>query len=118
MIRNLFLIITLFLLIICFYKKKLLYKKNNKVKNFKNNFTSKESKIEKIFLRNNERLISDPSINIIIGIYEKESDINLKTNIHRSRLAKFRKSKLNGVYIYKDKNDKIYKMINEKKEYI
>ena len=93
-------------------------KKVNKIKNFKNKFTNKEAKIEKIFLRNNERLIKDPNIDLIIGLYDKESDLTLKTNIHRARLAKFNRSKLNGEFIYQDLNGNIYKYIDKKKEYI
>ena len=108
--------------IITFYfiLKKIFFstKKNNKIKNFKNKFTNKEAKIEKIFLRNNERLIKDPNINLIVGLYEKESELALKTNIHRARLAKFNKSKLNGEFIYQDLKGNIYKIINKKKEYI
>tara|TARA_Y100000589_G_scaffold258387_1_gene247719 strand:- start:121 stop:477 length:357 start_codon:yes stop_codon:yes gene_type:complete len=93
-------------------------KKNEKIKNFKNNFIKTEAKIEKIFLRNNERLLKDPNIDLIIGLYEKESDLTLKTNIHRARLAKFNKSKLNGVFIYKDLEGNFYKIINKTKVYI
>ena len=93
-------------------------KKINKIQNFKNKFTNTEAKIEKIFLRNNERLIKDPNIDLIIGLYEKESELTLKTNIHRARLAKFNKSKLNGEFIYKDLKGNIYKIINKNKEYI
>ena len=93
-------------------------KKINKIKNFKNKFTNKEAKIEKIFLRNNERLIKDPNIDLIIGLHEKESELTLKTNIHRARLAKFNKSKLNGEFIYQDLKGNIYKINNKKKEYI
>ena len=93
-------------------------KKINRINNFKKKFTNTEAKIEKIFLRNNERLIKDPNIDLIIGLYEKDSDLALKTNIHRARLAKFKKSKLNGEFIYKDLEGNIYKIINKKKEYI
>tara|TARA_Y100001978_G_scaffold85195_1_gene76363 strand:+ start:49 stop:405 length:357 start_codon:yes stop_codon:yes gene_type:complete len=93
-------------------------KKMNKIKNFKDKFTNKEAKIEKIFLRNNERIINDPNIDLKIGIYDKESDLKLKTNIHRARLAKFNKSKLNGEFIYKDLEGNIYKIINKSKVYI
>ena len=93
-------------------------KKINKIKIFKNKFTNKEAKIEKIFLRNNERLIKDPNIDLIIGLYEKESELALKTNIHRARLAKFKKSKLNGEFIYRDLKGNIYKIKNKKKDYI
>lgn len=113
-------IILLLLILIYFLFKKNFFsnKKINKIKKFKKTFTNKEAKIEKIFLRNNERLIKDPNINLIIGLYEKESELKLKTNIHRARLAKFNKSKLNGEFIYKDLKGNIYKIVNKKKEYI
>ncbi len=110
----------LILILLCFVFKNKFFsnKKINKVKSFKNKFTNKEAKIEKIFLRNNERLIKDPNMDLIIGLYEKESVLALKTNIHRARLAKFNKSKLNGEFIYQDLKGNIYKMINKKKIYI
>ena len=113
--------ITLLVLIIFYfvYKNKIFSnKKINKIKIFKNKFTNKEAQIEKIFLRNNERLIKDPNIDLIVGLYEKESDLALKTNIHRARLAKFNKSKLNGEFIYQDLKGNVYRIINKKKEYI
>ena len=112
--------ILLFLILIYFIFKNNFFsnKKINKIKNFKKKFTNKEAKIEKIFLRNNERLMKDPNIDLIIGLYEKESELALKTNIHRARLATFNKSKLNGEFIYQDLKGNIYKIINKKKEYI
>ena len=110
--------ISLISLYIFFKNKFFLNKKTNKIENFKNKYTNKESKIGKIFLRNNETLIKDPNIDIKIGLYEKESDLKLKTNIHRARLAKYNKSKLNGEFIYQDLKGNIYRIINKKKEYI
>ena len=118
MIKIFLTLLILILLYFIFRNKFFSNKKINKIRNFKNKFTNKEAKIEKIFLRNNERLIRDPNIDLIIGLYEKESELSLKTNIHRSRLARFNKSKLNGEFIYKDLKGNIYKLINNKKEYI
>ena len=118
MIKYFFTLIGLVTLYFIFRIKFFSNKKINKIKKFKNKFTNKEAKIEKIFLRNNERLIKDPSIDLKIGLYENESDLIQKTNLHRARLAKFNKSKLNGEFIYKDLNGKIYKIINNNKEYI
>ena len=116
---KIFLTLIVFILIYFILNNKFLSnKKINKIQNFKNKFTNKEAKIEKIFLRNNERLIKDPNIDLIIGLYEKESELTLKTNIHRARLAKFNKSKLNGEFIYKDLKGNIYRLNNKKKEYI
>ena len=118
MIRIFLTLLILLILYFIFKNKFFSDKKISNIKNFKNKFTNKEAKIEKIFLRNNERLIKDPNINLIIGLYEKESELKLKTNIHRARLAKFKKSKLNGEFIYKDLKGNIYRINNKKKEYI
>ena len=92
--------------------------KNNKLFKFKKKLLSRESNIEKIFSRDDEKTSSDPNININIGIYEDEVSINRKSNIHRARLSKFKKSKLNGEIIFIDQNQKIFKYNNGKKKYI
>ena len=92
--------------------------KNNKLSKFKKKLLSKESNIEKIFSRDDEKTFSDPDININIGIYDNEDITNRKSNIHRARLSKFKKSKLNGETIFIDPNQKIYKYINGKKKFI
>ena len=92
--------------------------KNNKLFKFKRKLLSRESNIEKIFTRDDEKTSSDPNININIGIYEDEVSINRKSNIHRARLSKFKKSKLNGEMIFQDNNERIYKFNNGKKVYL
>ena len=113
-------IIVFVLFIILFVNKIINLKKNknNKLFKFKKKLLSKESNIEKIFLRDDEKTSSDPNININIGLYENEDNINRKSNIHRARLSKFKKSKLNGDTIFIDPDQKIYKYINGKKKYI
>ena len=92
--------------------------KNNNLSKFKKKLLSKESNIEKIFSRDDEKTCLDPNININIGLYENEYNINRKSNIHRARLSKFKKSKLNGETIFIDLDQNIYKYINGKKKYI
>ena len=92
--------------------------KNKNILKFKKKLVSKESNIKKIFSREDEKTSSDPNININIGLYENEDNINRKSNIHRARLSKFKKSKLNGEIIFLDSDQKIYKYINGKKKYI
>ena len=113
-------IIVFVLVLILFVNKIINLKKNknNKLFKFKKKLLSKESNIEKIFLRDDEKTSSDPNININIGLYENEDNINRKSNIHRARLSKFKKSKLNGETIFIDLDQKIYKYINGKKKYI
>ena len=106
--------------LILFNTKSNIFKKskNIKINKFKNKLLSKESNIEKIFLRDEEKTSSNPNINISIGLYENEENINRKSNIHRARLTKFKKSKLNGEIIYLDENQKIFKYIEGKKIFL
>ena len=98
--------------------KKLLKKKNKKLLNFKNYLLSKESKIEKIFSRLEEKTSLDPFININIDINDNEENIIRKANIHRARLAKYKKSKLNGELLFEDSESNIYKLVGGKKIFI
>ena len=112
------LIFILFVVVLFFKIRKFKKTKNKKLFKFKKKFLSKESNIEKIYSRDDEKTSSDPNININIGFYENEDNINRKSNIHRARLSKFRQSKLNGEMIYVDKEQKIFKYINGKKLYV
>jgi len=107
---NKFLVILIFGIIFMFYKiinsKKT---KNLKLDKFKNKLQSTQTNIERIFLREEEKTFSNPYINIFVGIYDNEDNINRKLNIHRARLAKFKKSKLNGEMIFQDDKERIYK---------
>ena len=101
------------------YKKINLKKtKNIKLNNFKNNLQSTQSNIERIFLRQEEKTLSNPNINLYIGIYDNEDNINRKSNIHRARLSKFKKSKLNGEMIFQDEEQRIYKINAGRKVYL
>ena len=122
---KIFLIFLFFVFVFFAYKKIYQDKHKNKNKNknkkiykFKNKLLSKESNIEKIFLREEEKISSNPNLNIHIGLYESEENINRKSNIHRARLSKFSKSKLNGEMIYINDEKKIFKYINGKKFYL
>jgi len=92
--------------------------KNLKLEKFKNKLRSTQTNIDRIFLREEEKTLSNPNINIYIGIYDNEDNINRKSNIHRARLSKFKKSKLNGEMIFQDDEQRIYKFINGMKVYL
>ena len=92
--------------------------KNLKLDKFKNKLQSTQTNIERIYLREEEKTFSNPNINIYIGTYDNEENINRKSNIHRARLSKFKKSKLNGEMIFQDDEQKIYKFNNGKKVYL
>ena len=116
---NIFLIFSVLVLIILIYininsRKS---KKNNLFK-FKKKLLSKESNIKKIFLREDEKTTSNPNINISIEYYDNEEIIKRKSNIHRARLSKFKKSKLNDEMIYMDDDQRIYKYIDGNRLYL
>ena len=116
---NKFLVFLFFGIIFLFYKKINSRKtKNIKLNKFKNKLQSKQSNIERIFLREEEKTFSNPNINIYIGFYDNEDIINRKSNIHRARLSKFKKSKLNGEMIFQDDEQRIYKFNDGKKVYL
>ena len=116
---NIFLFFIILGVIFLVYKKiKSKNPKNFKLDKFKNKLQSTQTNIERIFLREEEKTISNPNINIYIGIYDNEENINRKSNIHRARLSKFKKSKLNGEMIFKDEEQRIYKFNNGKKVYL
>jgi len=92
--------------------------KNFKLDKFKNKLQSTQTNIERIFLREEEKTFANPNLNIYIGIYDKEENINRKSNIHRARLSKFKKSKLNGEMIFQEDEQRIYKFNNGKKVYL
>ncbi len=105
---------------VIFVYKKIIFKKhkNLKLDKFKNKLQSTQINIERIFLREEEKTFSNPNINIHIGSYDKEDIINRKSNIHRARLSKFNKSKLNGEMIFQDDEQRIYKFNNGRKIYL
>ena len=118
----LFIIIFALLAIFLYFKAKKtnikILNKNKKIKNFKKSLLSREFNIKKIYLRNDERINLNPDINIKVDIYDKNYEILNKTNLHRARLAKFKKSKFNGEFIYLDQNENVYKIIKGEKKYL
>ena len=116
---NIFLFFLILGVIFFVYKKiKSKKTKNLKLNKFKNKLQSTQTNIERIFLREEEKTLSNPNINIYIGSYDNEEIINRKSNIHRARLSKFKKSKLNGEMIFQDDQERIYKFNNGKKVYL
>jgi len=116
---NIFAVFLILGIIFLAYKKiKSKKTKNVKLEKFKNKLQSMQTNIDRIFLREEEKTFSNPNININIEVYDKEDNINRKSNIHRARLSKFKKSKLNGEMIFQDDQQRIYKFNNGKKVYL
>jgi len=116
---NIFLFFLILVVIFLVYKNiKSKNPKNLKLDKFKNKLQSTQKNIERIYLREEEKTFSNPNINIYIGSYDDEDSINRKSNIHRARLSKFKKSRLNGEMIFQDEEQRIYKINNGKKVYL
>ena len=116
---NIFLFFLILGFIYLLYKKiSFKNQKNIKLNKFINRMQSSQSNIERIFLREEEKTFSNPDININIGIDDDENSISRKSNIHRARLSKFKKSKLNGEMIFQDDEQRIYKFNDGKKVYL
>ena len=114
------LILIIFCLIIFVFLKRIknFSKKNTRLLNFKKSLTCKLAPIEKFNSRNEEKANTNPEINLSIGIHDNERQISRKANIHRARLAKFKKSKLNGELIFKDSNGDLYKIVEGEKLFL
>ena len=80
---------------------------------FRQKLTSRAHTNQRIFERYAEYLSSNPYQNINLTEWEKEGDILEKANIHKARLNKYGKSKLNGQMFYLDKKGSIYTITKE-----
>ena len=115
---NIFLVFLILGVIFFVYIIKSKKPKNLKLDKFKSKLQSTQPNIERIFLREEEKTTSYPNINIYIGSIDNQDNIFRKSNIHRARLSKFKKSKLNGEMIFQDEEQRIYKFNNGKKVYL
>jgi len=107
----------LFLLFICFtiiFINKIFYTRRIRCKNsaflevFKKNITSKQRRNQRIFEHHLDFLSSDPINNIKINQSDKEIEILEKLKIHKARLIKFGKSKMNGQTFYRCQEGNIF----------
>lgn len=75
---------------------------------FRNKLTSRNHKHQRIFDHLSESLASNPNEDIRLADWESEEDIIEKANIHKARLSKFGKSRLNGKFFYLDNEGSVY----------
>ena len=80
---------------------------------FRQNLTSRAHTNQRIFERYAEYLSSNPYQNINLTEWANDGDILEKANIHKARLNKFGKSRLNGQLFYLDKKGSIYTITKE-----
>ncbi len=80
------------------------------LKRFKDSFKGKKYLQLKLAENNSNVLMANPEENIKIGKWDKESDLVEKADIHRTRLIKFGRSKLNGEMLFMNKESKVYRI--------
>ncbi len=109
--KSLILIIILFLVIISLS----LIKKNrysqaqpSLIQRFRHKFKDKNHLKQRLKEGALDVLLLDPNNNIIISIEDQEADLREKADIHRARLNKFGKSKLDGKMFFKDDRGEVF----------
>ena len=100
-------------------KKNRKVNRNSLIERFRKNFTGKNRLKERYQSELSNSLMASPDINIDIGIWVGEEDLREKADIHRTRLKKYGRSKMNGEMIFMGPKGGIYKYNSEgKKKYI
>ena len=107
----LILILTITIFVMVIYLSHVTLKKNaspSTINRFRQKLTSPAHTNQRIFERYAEYLSSNPYQNINLTEWEKEGDILEKASIHKARLNKYGKSKLNGQIFYLDEKGTVY----------
>ena len=93
--------------------------KSNLLTRFKKSFKNKNRLREKLSEDFSNHLMKDPEINITIGLWHSEIELKEKANIHRSRLSKFGRSRMNGEMLFLGPKGGVYKLTYDgKKKYV
>ena len=120
--RESFVIILLFSLACALFfnhKKRALSQKSNLVTRFRKNFSKKNRVRDKYKNNFSDNLMTDPESNIKMGLWEEENELREKADIHRARLSKFGRSKMNGELFFMNSKGEVYKYNKEgEKEFI
>ena len=103
----------LFLVVLYFVYKSKHKPRDNKPKNtlerFKKRFKSQARIQEKSFEGLSNSLMANPNKNIKISPWDNDHELREKADIHRARLKKFGRSKINGEMLFMEAHDLIYK---------
>ena len=100
-------------------KRKGLSNRSNLMERFKQRFKNKNVLRKRISDEFTNSLILDPEKNIPLGTWYSEDELREKADIHRARLSKFGKSKINGEMLFVGPKGGIYKISEDgKKKYV
>ena len=100
-------------------KRKRFSNRRTLIYRFKKRFKNINIRRKRISEEFTNSLLLDPYKNIPLGTWYSEEELREKADIHRARLSKFGKSKINGEMLFLGPKGGIYK-INEdgKKKYV
>ena len=118
-------LIAIFLIIFFLYlylrlkKRKGLSNRKSLMERFKQRFKNINVRRKRISEEFTNSLLLDPFKNIPLGTWYSESELREKADIHRARLSKFGKSKINGEMLFLGPKGGIYKIGDDgKKKYV
>ncbi len=118
----LILISTITISIILVYLRYIKFDKNassSSINRLRKKLTGRAHINQRIFERYAEHLGSNPYQNINLAEWNDEGEIREKADIHKARLNKYGKSKLNGKIFYLDKKGSVYNITEEgDKDYV
>ena len=117
--KEIIILIILIIIIYLFYKdKERSPKKPSLIKRFKAKFKSNSHFQKRAAESVNNALMSDPNKNISFTNWDKEYELREKADIHRSRLKKYGKSKVNNELLFLGPKGGIYKLTTDGKKKI
>ena len=113
------LIILSLYLLLTLKKRRGLSNRKTLMERFKQRFKNINVRRKRISEEFSNSLLLDPSKNIPLGTWYSEDELREKADIHRARLSKFGKSKINGEMLFVGPKGGIYKISEDgKKKYL
>ncbi len=113
------LLIIFFWLVLIIKKRKGFLNKKSLIERFKQRFKNINSRRKRISEGYNNSLLLDPDKNIPLGTWYSEEELREKADIHRARLSRFGKSKINGEMLFIGPKGGVYKISEDgKKKYV
>ncbi len=114
-----FLIILFLYILLIVKKRKGLSNRKSLMERFKKRFKTINVRRKRISEEFSNSLLLDPCKNIPLGTWYSEDELREKADIHRARLSKFGKSKINGEMLFVGPKGGIYKINDDgKKKYV
>ena len=116
---TIFLILFFLSVVIFARKRKGFSNRRSLIERFKQRFKNINVRRKRISEEFTNSLLLDPYKNIPLGTWYSEDELREKADIHRARLSKFGKSKINGEMLFLGPKGGIYKLDKDgKKKYV